>query len=247
MERDEAWRKLLEDAGIDPEIIPDGQWSVEDDPQNQIGGKEKYNISYGTIAFDLRINQERALLEWDAKLPDYMLPGMGRESYTEFLNLLMARIPSRLFQTRMTEKDSKNRYSQASSIELIYDDERKVYELYNEEKKLDFALSFIKPEQKIGKLIFNGSPSRSFAPVYKLGIDYGSDFSSPSLFLSTHMEYNGEKAWNPDTLSWVLGTHRNARFLEDDKNFTDQLSNTIRTKISNSFSAYMSTLPQKYF
>jgi len=237
----EPWRNLLEKAFS---AGSDCSWSIEEDPRNKAGVKEKYKINYGLVSFDLGINQERVLLEWDANLPDYMFPGSARVKYTEFLSWLMAKIPSRLFPTRMTDTESKSRYAGASSFELVYDDQRRTYKLYNEDEKLDFALSFIKPDQQIKKLIFNGSTNTSFTPTYALGIEYGSDLGPPRLSLSTRMEFNGEKAWNQDTVRWVLGTHRSEQFLGNDKTLIPQLSGVIQEKVSDSFKSYVASMPQ---
>ena len=213
----DSWRKLLESVDLSGLADGAGEWQIEKNILNSDGQPEKrYSLRKGLVGFEMGTDQEMAALVWDARLPKYLKPGNGLDSYMDFIYWMLIRLPTRLYPERRTAWHYRQAYQEHTSVNLLFTNgEERGYKFSNEVADKRLAIDFVTRGDEIQSVLVTGTESPLLGDFkYMLKVDrFGPDEGQMALVIPTKPE--NLIAWNPATLEWILGTHSQNKRLGD--------------------------------
>lgn len=228
----DSWKKLLD--GVDLSGLADeaGEWQIEENVLNSPDRPEKrYYLRRGLVGFEMGTDQEIAALVWDAKLPKYLEPGNGLDSYMDFIYWMLIRLPTRLYPEKRMAWHYRQAYQEHSLVNLIFTNgEEKGYRFSNEIEDKRLVIDFVTRGDEIESMLITGTESpllSDFKYILKVDRLRGDEAQMALIIPTTH---EGLVAWNHDTIEWILGTHSRKDKLGDFRQEAVLLSGLVYSK-----------------
>ena len=227
------WEDALTDSNLNPtEIDGKKHWQVEEiETDSGIAYEGVYKLSRDVAQLMLKIRKDSVLLKWDAKLPDYMMPGKGAYEMYRLIDAVTYDIPNKLRpEPHKTKKEIQESYKSFSKIRVEpISDEKPWKELSDEVDTAELAIRFASESsqaQPSSIHIIGKKRPLSLTESYRIDIHYlDLDQAHAQIkFLLQGDKDSIKNELNPEIMNWILGTHLYSDMLKDRNKTSQELS-----------------------
>lgn len=231
-ERDFWARSLagIDFSGLEP---PAGPWKIKENPLNAPDNPGKrFSLSRGLVSFELGMDQELSTLRWNGRLPSYLAPGNGLDEYMEFIYWMLIRLPTKLYPEKRIAWHYRQAYQEHTSVGLYFTNGKEdYYKFSNEKADKKLAIDFVTRGDEIQSILVTGTESPLLSDfMYMLKIDRVDFSDGAEMALAIPMRPENLRAWNPNTLEWILGIHAQKDKLGDLRQAAADLSSVVYSK-----------------
>jgi hypothetical protein len=220
----EDWKGILKGVDLSGlaglERPGSGGWVSREDILNSPQSPErKYTFSKGIVNIDMAADPNYAALVWDGRLPDFLIPG-DLDNLMELKNMALVGFPTIMYPKHQLATQYRQDYHEDSLVSIVFaDGQQKNYRFAHERADKELAIDFVTRGSEISSLLITGKMLpllQEFKYMFKA--DYLSQEEANMALIFPNRE-DCLVVWNPDTMAWILGTHR-----EKDKLSADPFS-----------------------